>query len=255
MSVHQETTADATPMRRTPRNPSQMTRADRVRARADLERHQLYPIERVARSFFMTTIEDDTVIDAQVSVGSWGPISYEGSGNRIRKVRVVVADSLVFEFLEFKVEVAELLWEDCDAESNELNDIACTIAQAWDVDEFQYDVCDCGNPVVLTHVWVSPAHPHTPWQTIVEDVVERITPKYSVLLLKAFPLEYCGEGTQKTFKRRHAAMKRHYSRRLGVSSIPGKIGDSGWMYRFRPALQSFMPKPKTPRKPRSLYGR
>ena len=51
------------------------------------------------------------------------------------------------------------------------------------------------------------------------------------VILKAFPLEYEGKVTddnRNAFELRQRAMLRHYSRHLGVRTLPGEAGRSGW---------------------------
>jgi len=53
------------------------------------------------------------------------------------------------------------------------------------------------------------------------------------VILKAFPLEYEGKVTddnRNAFELRQRAMLRHYSRRLGVRTLPGEPGRSGWQW-------------------------
>lgn len=53
------------------------------------------------------------------------------------------------------------------------------------------------------------------------------------VILKAFPLEYEGKVTddnRNAFELRQRAMLRHYSRRLGVRTLPGETGHSGWQW-------------------------
>ena len=52
----------------------------------------------------------------------------------------------------------------------------------------------------------------------------------SVLLLKAFPLEFEGIKSGQPFEHRRDAMVRLYQRRLGVSPLPTKDGREGWLW-------------------------
>jgi hypothetical protein len=69
----------------------------------------------------------------------------------------------------------------------------------------------------------------------------------SMIVLKAFPLEFEGVGpaaSGKRVKRRTSALVRLYERRLGMTALPGKNGRAGWMWR---ALRSPI-KPSGPRR-------
>lgn len=76
------------------------------------------------------------------------------------------------------------------------------------------------------------------WDLIAQIVVREFSRRGSLLLLKAFPLEFENRLTKASpvaarskFYARRRAMQRHYSHRLGVRSLPGEFGDDGWMWR------------------------
>jgi hypothetical protein len=89
------------------------------------------------------------------------------------------------------------------------------------------------------------------WQLISHVVEREFMRRGSILLLKAFPLEYEGRLTKespaalpKRFRQRCMAMRRHYRYRIGVAPVPGNYGRDGWMWR---ALR-FCPTPRMKRK-------
>jgi hypothetical protein len=67
-------------------------------------------------------------------------------------------------------------------------------------------------------------------------LVEKFCPHFSILVIKAFPLEYEGEVREGSdlefaFKRRVRAMIRYYQRIFGVHLFDGAYGDDGWLWR------------------------
>lgn len=76
------------------------------------------------------------------------------------------------------------------------------------------------------------------WTLIAQVITREFSRRGSLLLLKAFPLEFENRltaatpaATRSRFDARLRAMQRHYSRRLGVRSLPGQFGNEGWMWR------------------------
>jgi hypothetical protein len=53
------------------------------------------------------------------------------------------------------------------------------------------------------------------------------------IILKAFPLEYEGtvnDTNRPAFARRQRALMRLYVRRLGMKTLPGRVGKDGWQW-------------------------
>jgi hypothetical protein len=76
------------------------------------------------------------------------------------------------------------------------------------------------------------------WCLVAQVITREFSRRGSLLLLKAFPLEFENRFTEASpaaarskFDARRRAMQRHYSHRLGVRSLPGEFGDDGWMWR------------------------
>ena len=68
-----------------------------------------------------------------------------------------------------------------------------------------------------------------------------VCPEFSLIVLKAYPLEYEGSlpddsPMRPAFERRQAALMRLYRKTLGVAPMSGKYGDEGWMFRFNRSL-------------------
>jgi hypothetical protein len=119
----------------------------------------------------------------------------------------------------------------------------------------------CYGPVMsLEYVWMSPeVRVPKVWVTSLQAVMATLaTHDYSIMVLKASPLEYDGGARAKgatsaqrreALDRRFKAMLRHYARHLGVVSFPGAAGRDGWMWRPRPGLSwDAIEKPKASRK-------
>jgi hypothetical protein len=76
------------------------------------------------------------------------------------------------------------------------------------------------------------------WGLIAQVIAREFSRRGSLLLLKAFPLEFENRLTEASpaaahskFDARRRAMQRHYSQRLKVRSLPGEFGYDGWMWR------------------------
>jgi hypothetical protein len=76
------------------------------------------------------------------------------------------------------------------------------------------------------------------WKLISEMIEREFEQRCSLLMLKAFPLEFEGRHdqhspprTRERFQSRLAAMKRYYERVLRAVPVPGYSGKQGWMYR------------------------
>lgn len=80
-------------------------------------------------------------------------------------------------------------------------------------------------------------------------MINRNCSTYSLLALKAFPLEYGGKGDgdgrlAESRTRRQKAMQRHYRRLLGVTPFEE---DGVWMYRINPKFAEVVEAPGSSR--------
>lgn len=78
-------------------------------------------------------------------------------------------------------------------------------------------------------------------------------PDHSILVMKAFPLEYESVSTKGTslagsLRRRERAMVRHYRRVFGVERLPGRHGKQGWLWRPNPAYGDMVDRPSASRR-------
>jgi hypothetical protein len=124
----------------------------------------------------------------------------------------------------------EFLYE-MDNHSQETFNLADVICANW---ESIWEISDYGDIVELSGAWMSaPFSRRGRFSAAVNVLIQRLFKGRSLLILKAFPLEYEGRVTGAnagSFHRRQKAMKRHYERILGVSPFPGADGENGWMY-------------------------
>jgi hypothetical protein len=135
--------------------------------------------------------------------------------------------------------------DECSMDTATLGELLVT---SWPegVDE----VFDVGPVIQFFLAWVAPQHSgRVPWAAAATTLIEREFADYSVLLMKAFPLEYGGEakGHTRRLAHRQAAMRRYYQRLFGVAPMPGDWGRDGWLWRRHPRLTRAVLRPKAVR--------
>ncbi|MBC2665679.1 hypothetical protein H7F51_09095 [Novosphingobium flavum] len=116
-------------------------------------------------------------------------------------------------------------------------ELAEVILEHW---ENVSDVSDCGTILELTRVWMCPSFSNGRRFALAANALVDLSTERSLLVLKAFPLEYEGKASaqyERSLTRRREAMMRHYRSTLGVAPFPGRDGDDGWMYAIRPDLR------------------
>ncbi|WP_203290773.1 hypothetical protein [Maricaulis parjimensis] len=124
-----------------------------------------------------------------------------------------------------------------DRESSETHRLSCALAHEFD--SVSEEVGDYGDIIELNRVWLSPV-PEVAGASgeILESLIAAVFPDFSLIVLKAYPLEYEGnlpDGSpmRPAFERRQAALMRLYGKTLGVTRMSGRYGDEGWMCRFK----------------------
>jgi hypothetical protein len=123
-----------------------------------------------------------------------------------------------------------------DAQSQADYDTADILLGAWsdDTSPFLH-----GTVVRFERLVIRSGRYSTQVWSLVSYLIDReFARRGSILMLKAFPLEYAGQTTQETprsvhkrLRRRKLAMERYYTYRLGTRSVPGPYGKEGWMWR------------------------
>lgn len=127
----------------------------------------------------------------------------------------------------------EFVWA-MDEWTQESYDSAEVLADAWELDA----LAESGPILEFSRLWMRPDHAQgSVWAPVVEALIRRrYRDRFSVMVLKAFPLGYGhdpddGARQEREFASRQRAMVRHYARLLGVRPLPGRHGDEGWMWR------------------------
>lgn len=109
------------------------------------------------------------------------------------------------------------------------------------------DIGDYGDLVELRRAWMKPHHSgRRRLRTALDGLLDRLFADRSMLILKAFPLEYEGNVTEENvqrFRQRQAAMQRHYRALLGVEPFPGEAGADGWMFSIPERLRDVIDAP------------
>ena len=134
-----------------------------------------------------------------------------------------------------------------DAESSEEAALSAVLCSGWN--NPAQDISRHGNILNFQFVWMAVPHARSAvWAYGAQILMEEEFPNYSLLLLKAFPLEYeakvpDGSALGPILEARQRAMIRHYSRLLDVTKFPGKFGEEGWMFQINPAFDNVIAKP------------
>jgi hypothetical protein len=113
------------------------------------------------------------------------------------------------------------------------------------------DVLGYGPVLEFRLAWMSPQHAAAAvWAKAAEALIKADFDDHSILVMKAFPLEYEArlEGPENSaadgdFPRRRAAMIRYYRRLFGVEPFPGEWGAEGWLWRASPRIAELIPAP------------
>lgn len=95
-------------------------------------------------------------------------------------------------------------------------------------------------PVLYFHMaWISPRYADGKLFAVAANELIEAVDDYSILVMKAFPLEYEGQappGSSRSgaLRSRQRAMVRYYQRIFGVRPFPGRDGGDGWLWRPHP---------------------
>ncbi|MEG8221194.1 hypothetical protein OSJ57_11245 [Sphingomonas sp. HH69] len=177
------------------------------------------------------------------------------SGYRVVKQRTTRAMLLVagktvgqFDFREFKVEPYtsnDLFFLSMDEDSQSTSDLASVLCANWeDIEE----ITDYGDILELHRAWIHPSYSRKGRLTrAILATIDALHAKHALFILKAFPLEYEGKTDDNNFsdfRRRQAALMRHYQKTLGVQPLPNPSDIEGWMYAIPERLRrAFLPMP------------
>jgi hypothetical protein len=133
--------------------------------------------------------------------------------------------------------------QEMDAHTDASYALAEAVAAVWPVGALS----ERGPLLEFSRLWVHPAHARgSPWAPAAQALIRRrYERRSSVMILKAFPIEYEGEVPEgsplrSACDRRQRAMRRLHARALGMRPFPGELGDEGWMWR---PLSAGVPEP------------
>lgn len=112
-----------------------------------------------------------------------------------------------------------------------------SVALCKQFDNLIDEVTPVGPILDFRRAWIMPRFAHGDlFPLATRALVEKFSPGHSIMVLKAFPLEYEGNAPRGSdleiaFKRRVRAMIRYYQRIFGVRPFDGELGDAGWLWR------------------------
>jgi hypothetical protein len=146
----------------------------------------------------------------------------------------------VLHFVEFEPDPLidnEDLFLTMDAEYHADSQLAELLCDVWS--DVVNDVLAYGPVLEFRLAWMAPQHATAAvWATAAQALIKAEFDEYSILVMKAFPLEYESRPDDPVadddfiaddgFIRRQAAMIRHYRRLFGVEPFPGEWG-CRWM--------------------------
>jgi hypothetical protein len=224
--------------------------------REETEARRVYP-------HFLELAFEDHMERLQYRWSRWSWMAYE---RKIRERRLFCWVTLkrrrvaALQLIEFEP-VIQLTNDDfffnMDEATQMESDLAAVLCNAWG--RFSKQVMAHGNLVDFRMAWADPGrHPPSLWAAAAEAVIAHELPGYSLLTMKAFPLEYAGRApagsaSQVGLRSRQRAMVKYYQRLFGVQKFPGTSGDQGWLYRVNPDVT--MEKPKSGRWSKASYAR
>ncbi len=134
-----------------------------------------------------------------------------------------------------------------DGDSHWEAELSATICNSWEY--ATEEVLDYGPVLVPENAWIDPAFSRFGLlSAAVKLLLSVIQEEYSILICKAFPIEYEGRlpdwsKHRVAFERRRIAMVDYYSKALGVSLLPGFFGSEGWLWRASERVAGIIPPP------------
>lgn len=101
-----------------------------------------------------------------------------------------------------------------------------------------------GPIVEFRAAWMKPLYARDGlWVRAAEALIGQEFKDYSILIMKALPLEYEGRApkgmpSHQGLEQRQSAMIRYYKRLFGVEACPGESGGEGWLWRPNPTVET-----------------
>ena len=142
-------------------------------------------------------------------------------------------------------------WRAMDCSSGAEEKFAYILCKSWA--DVVHQVAPMGPIIRIDHAWLDRAHAGKNLLASTIDVItERIWPNFSIIVLKAYPLEFASvrdnlDGNahlQRAQLRRQRAMMRHYQGIVGAKPLPGPAGDDGWLWSANPNAKRVIPPPR-----------
>lgn len=124
-------------------------------------------------------------------------------------------------------------WEQFEA------DMSVVLCDEWD--DLVLDVTHAGPILDFRNAWIAPEHSRGElFPTASKSLIDKCCPLHSILVMKAYPLEYAGQvpdrsPLRKAVARRQKAMIRYYRRVFGVRPFQHRHGKDGWLWRANPS--------------------
>lgn len=140
----------------------------------------------------------------------------------------------------------ETLWRAADMDGFDAGRVVYVLCSQWR--DLGGDVAAYGTIVELVGLWLLPSEHAVRGASILDEFLQKTVRRYSIIVLKAFPLEYesrLGDRPEliPAFERRLRAMQRHYARSLSMISFPSLSGEGGWMWKPAERLKKIIPAP------------
>lgn len=133
-------------------------------------------------------------------------------------------------------------WMLMDSHSDSTVELAEAVTTYWP--EIMSSLLPYGPIILIDRLWVKTSFARrSEWASILRRLIEIEFKFYSVIALKAFPLEFKGAGKQLLFPSRRRALMRLYNRKLDMRPFPGRHGQLGWMYSIAPRLEGVVDEP------------
>lgn len=146
-------------------------------------------------------------------------------------------------------------WETMDRDSIEDSHLADVLCTQWA--DISISISDFGPIIEFRSAWMHPQYAHSAiWAVAAKLLISRHFKQYSLLVMKAFPLEYVdnvpdGANCIVGLRQRQAAMTRHYMKLFDVMPMLGPPGVDGWLFGPASRLSGIIPLPEY--KPHSFF--
>ena len=211
------------------------------------------PTNKTHRHSFIIQRDSQEPITVRYRRSRWWDMSEGDRWIRVRSIYTALylkAEPVgMLEFHEYEV-ASFVLDEDFFQILDDYSSIGAEMAKAliscWS--DIADDLGAYGTILDFRRAWMRPDQTKfSIWAEAAKLIITKEFLKHSVMIMKAFPLEYEGrstEGSRAMRKRRQRAMIRHYRKLFDVNPLPGQAGREGWLFRIPNRLQGLMIQPE-----------